>query len=172
MTNCVRQTLVSQRKYLLKRTSMALSYRKQSLAPIARKLDNAIHCIKLYTVDTLIHQRAIIPWVRKIDWVIAFDLAMCVKAKQIQWRLCFFRRFRVARMSYCRTRREWKLTWLLRINFVFLCFRRQPWGFFVCDTAAVSCILMVKDRCHHVWFKTSWTTTPLLKMATRVCTRF
>ena len=87
MTNCVRQTLVSQRKYLLKRTSMALSHRKQSLAPIARKLDNAIHWIKLYTVDTLIHRRAIIPWVRKIDWVIAFDLAMCVKAKQIQWRL-------------------------------------------------------------------------------------
>ena len=57
------------------------------LAPITRKLDNAIHWIKLYTVDTLIHRRAIIPWVRKIDWVIAFDLAMCVKAKQIQWRL-------------------------------------------------------------------------------------
>ena len=44
--------------------------------------------------------------------------------------------------------------------------------FFVCDTAAVSSILRVKDRCHHVWFKTSWTTTPLLKMATRVSTRF
>ena len=40
---------------------MALSYRKQSLAPIARKLDNAIHWIKLYTVDTLIHRRAIYP---------------------------------------------------------------------------------------------------------------
>ena len=31
------------------------------LAPIARKLDNAIHWIKLYTVDTLIHRRAIYP---------------------------------------------------------------------------------------------------------------
>ena len=40
---------------------MALSHRKQSLAPIARKLDNAIHWIKLYTVDTLIHRIAIYP---------------------------------------------------------------------------------------------------------------
>ena len=31
------------------------------LAPITRKLDNAIHWIKLYTVDTLIHRRAIYP---------------------------------------------------------------------------------------------------------------
>ena len=33
------------------------------LAPIARKLDNAIHWIKLYTVDTLIHRIAIYPFI-------------------------------------------------------------------------------------------------------------
>ena len=31
------------------------------LVPITRKLDNAIHWIKLYTVDTLIHRIAIYP---------------------------------------------------------------------------------------------------------------
>ena len=32
------------------------------LAPIARKLDNAIHWIKLYTVDTLIASQSVPGW--------------------------------------------------------------------------------------------------------------
>ena len=35
--------------------------KKKHLAPNTRKLDNAIHWIKLYTVDTLIHRIAIYP---------------------------------------------------------------------------------------------------------------
>ena len=209
---------------------------------------------------------SVIQWVRKIDWVIAFDLAMCVKAKQIQWRLANKFSDVVIRMGtfhialnflviigkkylnsgledllienrthsplpacinlewrhppthqvtgvVCQTRSlyyqiaanieitiernanfficsfffvdsEWlechtgvlagSGSWLGCCGLIsFSCASEgNPEVFFVYDTAAVSNILRVKNRCHHVWFKTGWTTTPLSKMATHVSTRF